>query len=167
VFEPADPARVMPKWLVLVALLALIAVAAAFLWNRERGLNAPDEVVAEADAPAPAVAAPAQPQPAGAATGPVVITANEAAWIQVSERGGATLFQRELAAGQSYEVPATATAPVLRTGRPQSIRIAVGTADAPAVGPADTTVSNVSLLPADVMRGPSATPAAPSPATRP
>ena len=166
VFEPADPARVMPKWVVLIALLALVAVAAAFLWNRERSLSAPDEVAAESDAPAPA-AAPVQAQPAGSATGPVVITANEAAWIQVSERGGANLFQGELAAGQSYEVPATATAPVLRTGRPQSIRIAVGTADAPAVGAADTTVSNVSLLAADLMRGPSATPAAPSPAARP
>jgi hypothetical protein len=95
----------------------------------------------------------------------VVITANEAAWIQVSERGGKSLFQGELAAGQSFEVPATATAPVLRTGRPQSIRIAVGTADAPPVGAADTTVSNVSLLAADLMRGPAATPSAqPAPA---
>ncbi len=96
-----------------------------------------------------------------------MITANEAAWIQVSERGGAALFQGELAAGQSYEVPATATAPVLRTGRPQSIRISVGTADAPAVGAPDRTVSNVSLLGPDLMRGPAATPAAPSaPAAR-
>ena len=160
VFEPADPARVMPKWLVLLALLALIAVAAAFLWNRNRELAAPDEVVAEAEAPAAAPGAAVQPPAATAApSGPVVITANEPAWIQVGERGGRTLFQGELGAGQSYEVPATATAPVLRTGRPQSIRISVGTADAPAVGPADTTVSNVSLLPADLMRGPAATPA--------
>jgi cytoskeletal protein RodZ len=167
VFEPVDPARVMPKWLVLIAVLALIAVAAAFMWNRERGLNAPDEVAAETEAPAPVAATAVQPMQAGAPSGPVVITANEAAWIQISERGGATLFQGELAAGQSYEVPATATAPVLRTGRPQAIRIAVGTADAPAVGGADTTVSNVSLLPADVMRGPSATPTAQPPAARP
>jgi cytoskeletal protein RodZ len=62
VFEPADPAKVMPRWLVLVALLALVAVAAAFLWNRNRQLNGPDEVavtepaagVAEQGAAAPA-----------------------------------------------------------------------------------------------------------------
>ncbi len=161
VFEPADPARVMPRWLVLIALLALVAVAAAFLWNRNRELSAPDEVVAEAAAPVAAPSAAVQQQPAAAAAsgGPVVITANEAAWIQVTERGGRTLFQGELGAGQSYEVPATVAAPVLRTGRPQSIRISVGTADAPAVGAADVTVSNVSLLPADLMRGPAATPA--------
>jgi cytoskeletal protein RodZ len=165
VFEPADPARVMPRWLVIAALLALVAVAGAFLWNRDRQLSAPDEV-AEADAPAPAAASgPAQQQPIAAAaqapSGPVVITANEPAWIQISERGGKRLFQGELASGQSYEVPATANAPVLRTGRPQSIRISVGTADAPPVGAADTTVSNVSLAGADLMRGPAATPPSP------
>lgn len=166
VFEPADPARVMPPWLVIAALLALVAVVAAFLLLRDRELSAPDAV-----APAPAEqAAPATtgPAPSGTApAGPVVITANEPAWIQVSERGGGTLFRGELASGQSYEVPSTATAPVLRTGRPQAVRIAVGTADAPPVGSADTTVSNVSLLPADLMRGPAATPApAPVPAAR-
>lgn len=159
VFEPADPAKVMPRWLVIAALLALVAVAAAFLLLRNRELNAPDEVPAIEEA-APAQAPAAAPSPAPAAvSGPVVITANEPAWIQVSERGGRTLFQGELAAGQSYEVPATAAAPVLRTGRPQSIRIAVGSATAPAVGAADTTVSNVSLAPADLLRGPAATPA--------
>jgi cytoskeletal protein RodZ len=166
VFEPADPARVMPRWLVLLALLALVGVAAAFLWNRSRELNAPDEVAAETPGPAPAAGPVAGPAPA-AAGGPVVITANEPAWIQVSERGGATLFQGELASGQSYEVPATATAPVLRTGRPQAIRISVGTADAPAVGEPDRTVSNVSLLGPDLMRGPAATPAPPPASSRP
>jgi cytoskeletal protein RodZ len=164
VFEPADPARVMPRWLVVLALLALVGVAAAFLWNRNRELT-PDQTVAEAAAPVPETPATGTPAPAAAApagNGPVVITANEPAWIQVSERGGATLFQGELGSGQSYEVPASATAPVLRTGRPQAIRISVGTADAPAVGAADSTVSNVSLLGPDLMRGPTATPAAPS-----
>ena len=168
VFEPADPARVMPRWLVLLALLALVGVAAAFLWNRNRELT-PDDTVADATAPVPATPAAGTPAPAAApaASGPVVITANEPAWIQVSERGGATLFQGELGSGQSYEVPASATAPVLRTGRPQSIRISVGTADAPAVGAPDRTVSNVSLLGPDLMRGPAATPAAPAaPAAR-
>jgi cytoskeletal protein RodZ len=161
VYEPADPAKVMPRWLVMVALVALVAVAAAFLLLRDRNLSAPDEV-AQVEEPVASPSAPAPAAVAAAPTGPVVITANEAAWIQVSERGGRTLFQGELAAGQSYEVPPTATAPVLRTGRPQSIRIAVGTADAPAVGAPDTTVRNVSLLPADLLRGPAATPAPPS-----
>jgi cytoskeleton protein RodZ len=170
VFEPVDPARVMPKWLVLVAILAVLAVAAFFLFMRQRDLQGDDApVVAEApaDTTAPPTGGPA-PAPAAAATGPVVITANEPTWLQVSERaGGPSLFQGELAAGQSYEVPATATAPVLRTGRPEAIRISVGTADAPPVGPAATTVRDVSLLAADLMRGGGATPAPQPAAPRP
>ena len=170
VFEPADPARVMPRWLVIVALLALVAVIGGVLLWHNRQLSPAAEPAPAADpAQGPAAGAPPAPTPAPAATpsGPVVITANEPVWIQVKERGGKKLFEAELSSGQSYEVPATATAPVLRTGRPQSIRISVGTADAPPVGPADTTVGNVSLLPADLMRGPAATPAAPAaPAAR-
>ena len=129
-----------------------------------RSLRSPAAV----EANAPAAAAPAAaPAPAVVATGPVVLTANEPVWLQVYERGGPTLYQGELAAGQSYQVPATATAPLLRTGKPEALRIAVGTADAPAVGPAATTVRDVSLLGPDLMRGPAATtPGAAAPAPR-
>lgn len=154
VFEPADPARVMPRWLVIAAVLAVIAVVAGLLFARQRNLEGPDSPGVAAEAPAvDATGAPAAQAPAAAPSGPVVLTANEPVWLQVSERGGANLFMGELAAGQSFEVPATATAPVLRTGKPEALRVSVGTADAPAIGPAATTVRNVSLLPADLMRG--------------
>jgi hypothetical protein len=88
-------------------------------------------------------------------------------WLQVSEKGGASLFSGMLQAGQSYTVPATATAPVLKTGKPEALRINVGTAVAGAVGPAATTVSNVSLLPADLLKAPAAPAATPPAATPP
>ena len=172
VYEPADPARVMPRWLVIAAVLAVIAVVAGLWYARQRDLQGGDEP-AEVAAPAgpgdtaqpvaTGAAAPAAP----AAGGPVVLTTNEPVWLQVTERGGARLFQGELQAGQSYEVPTTATAPLLRTGKPEALRISVGTADAPPVGPAATTVRDVSLLGADLMRGSAATPPAqPAPAAR-
>jgi cytoskeletal protein RodZ len=169
VFEPVDPARVMPKWLVILAVLAVLAVIAALLFMRQRDLDGDDSAApVAAEAPASTAQPVASAAPAASASGPVVITANEPTWIQVSERGGgAALFQGELAAGQSYQVPATAIAPVLRTGRPESIRIAVGTADAPAVGPGATTVRDVSLLAADLMRGGPATTPAATPVQRP
>lgn len=162
VFEPVDPARVMPRWLVVAAVLAVLAVVAGLLFARQQSLSGDDEPVAAA-APAtgePAAAPPSQPAPAPApaAAGPVVLTANEPVWIQITERGGGTLFQGELATGQTYQVPATATAPLLRTGKPEALRISVGTAAAPAVGPAATTVRDVSLLGPDLMRGPAAAP---------
>ena len=66
VFQPADPARTMPKWLVLAAIAAVIVIALGFSWWQNRSLNEPDEV-AVAEAPAPAAQAPAaaRPQPTG------------------------------------------------------------------------------------------------------
>ncbi|HEU5285813.1 MAG TPA: RodZ domain-containing protein [Sphingomicrobium sp.] len=161
VFEPADPARTMPKWLVLGAILAVLVLVLAMSWLNERSFQGPDETV---DEPAATAAAPAQPAPAPApvpaAQGPVVLTANEQVWLQVKD-GQTVLKEGLLEPGQSFEVPASATAPVLMTGKPEALRISVGTADAPPIGPAATTVRNVSLLGPDLMRGPtSATPAA-------
>ena len=92
-----------------------------------------------------------------------MLTANEPVWIEVRD-GSTILNQGKLAAGQSYEVPASAVAPKLTTGKPEALRIAIGTADAPAVGPAGERVSGVSLLAADLMKGPAAAPAAAAPA---
>lgn len=152
-FEPADPGRVPPKWLVIAALIAALLLVGGLLWLRQRSLGSPDTAGPAAQVAAPAATEAATGPPAPAASGPVVITANEPAWIKVRERGGATLFERELGAGQSYEVPASAIAPQLTTGRPEAIRISVGTADAPPVGPAGQTVSNISLLGPDLLRG--------------
>ncbi len=147
-FEPLEGNRSMPKGIVIGALVALVAIALLLTWlsNRElQGNGAAPEAAIDNFAVAPPLAPATQ--------GPVVLTANEAVWIEV--RDGATILrQGELAPGQSFEVPATATAPVLTTAKPEALRISVGTGDAPAVGPAGTRVANVSLLGPDLLRGP-------------
>jgi cytoskeletal protein RodZ len=171
VFEPADPARTMPKWLVLGAIAAVIVLIALMSWLNSRSLQSPDEPAANvAAAPtnssAPA-AAPAQ-APSAQAQGPVVLTATAPIWLQVSERGGATLFSGTLQPGQAYTVPASATAPVLKTGKPEALSIKVGTATAGPVGKPATTVSNVSLIPADLLKAPAdAAAATPEPSAAP
>lgn len=173
VFEPADPARTMPRWLVLSAIGAIVLLVVVMTWLNNRSLQP------EAPAPAPEAAAPApsqqagpiatQPapqQPAQAASGQVVLTATDAAWIQVTD-GGKTLFSGELAAGQSYTVPQTATAPLLKAGKPEALRVNVGTAVAPPVGQPGKVASNVSLAPADLMRGGAAGATPSAPATTP
>lgn len=152
VFEPADPARTMPRWLVVAAIGAVILAILLFNWLNNRSLQ-PDEAaepvaneqVAAAPAPAPVPAAP---------QGPVVLSASEPVWLSISERGGGKLYEGVLNPGTDFTVPTTATAPLLRTGKPEALRITVGGQAAPAVGPAATTVRDVSLLPADLMRGP-------------
>lgn len=163
VYEAADPARTMPKWLVIgaVAAVVLLVVVMSLLSRRElQGEDAPaptEQPVAQAPVSTVPAADPA------AASGPVVLTAAEPVWLQVYERGGKQLFSGELAAGQVYAVPADAKTPLLKTGKPEALRISVGSAAAPAVGPAATTVRDVSLLGPDLMRGGSASPAAAAP----
>ena len=158
-FEPMDPARAMPRWLMFVAIVAIIAVALAASWLNSRSLNAPDNVVAE-EAAIVDTNAPAAP-PAAQGAQPVLITADQQAWIQVKD-GTTLLKEGVLEPGQSFEVPPTATAPVLTTAKAEALRISVGTATAPQVGPAATRVSNVSLLGPALLRGPAAPAAAQS-----
>lgn len=165
VFEPADPARTMPKWLVLGAIGAVILLVLLMSWLNNRSLRQPQDAANTAAAtPAPAApSAPAVPQPS-AAEGSVVLTATGPVWIQVTDQGR-TLFEGQMAPGQSYTVPGTAVAPLLKAGKPESLRINVGSAVAPQVGPPGKVATKVSLLPADLMRGPqqsSVMPAAPA-----
>ena len=147
VFEPADPARAMPKWLIGGAVAAILLALLVFNWLGNRELEAPDEIVAANEiAAAPQPVSP--PVPRG--QGPVVITASDTVWIEVKD-GAVILRQGELSSGQSFEVPANAANPTLTTAKAEALRISVGTADAPAIGPPGTKVT-VSLKPADLLR---------------
>jgi cytoskeletal protein RodZ len=156
VIEAADPARTMPKWLVISAVVAVILLVVVMSVLNRRSLepeatsNAPAEAAAPAEQPAPAAT---QPQaPAASAQGPVVLTAVAPAWVRVSDQGK-TLVEGMMQPGQTYQVPQTAVAPMLRVGAPEALRITVGGAVAPPVGPAGQVTSNVSLKGPDLMRG--------------
>ena len=159
IYEAADPARTMPKGLVFGALGLLLLAVLGFTWLGNRSIEGDGAPVPGSENEVVAAGTPAAPAPAPVAAGPVVLTANEAVWLEVKD-GDAILKQGELAAGQSYEVPANAAAPVLTTGKPEALRVSVGTADAPPVGPAGRTVSGVSLRAADLMRAPAIGPGA-------
>jgi cytoskeletal protein RodZ len=162
-FEPADPARTMPRWLVLSAILAIILIVIFFTWMQNRelsGTEVPEETVAEQPAPAPAPRAQQQQQQAPP-QGPVVLTATAPAWLRVTDQGR-TLYEGVLQPGQSFTVPPTATAPMLRAGAPEALRITVGDAQAPPVGRAGEVAANVSLQPSDLMRGPAGANASPA-----
>jgi cytoskeletal protein RodZ len=162
VFEPADPRRTMPKSLVLGAIAAVLVLIALMTWINNRSLQ-PSGQSEQQSAPTttPQLAPKPQPAPAtGPAQGPVVLAATAPAWIQVTDQGK-TLFEGELQSGQSYTVPATATAPMLKAGKPEALSVTVGGAAAPQVGPSGK-VTTVSLAPAALLKGPAAQVPAPS-----
>jgi len=143
VIEAADPARTMPKWLVISAVIAVVLLIVVMSMLNRRSLEQPSE--ASSNAPAPAVparapaSAPAQqraalPPPVAAAQGPVVLAAVAPAWIQVTDQGK-TLFEGMLQPGQTYSVPPTAAEPLLKAGKPEALKVTVGSAVAPPVGP--------------------------------
>jgi transcriptional regulator with XRE-family HTH domain len=163
IFEPADPARTMPKWLVFGAIGAVILLVVLMSWLNERSLEPDQTANIAAVPPSPQAARPVAPPPQPVrAQGPVVLTATGPAWVRVTDQGK-TLFEATMQPGQSYPVPQTAIAPILRVGAPEALRITVGTATAPQVGPSGQVTSDVSLLPADLMRGGQASAASPPP----
>ena len=63
VFEPADPARTMPKWLVIGAIVAVIVLVVVMSWLNHRSLE-PDDEPAATNTPAPAATLRRPTQPA-------------------------------------------------------------------------------------------------------
>jgi cytoskeleton protein RodZ len=175
-FAPADPARVPAKLLAIVALIVAILIAAGYgIWRSGslsgEGVDDRARLAAGTDAlppvaPDPATVPEALPAsgplaaPAAATAGPVVITATDAAWLRVYERGGKTLFIGEMPAGQTFTVPTDAADPLIRTSRPESLRITVGGRDIPTLGPASKLLRDVSLARDALLARAIATPAA-------
>jgi cytoskeletal protein RodZ len=161
-YEPADPVRLPPRLLAIVALaIAIVLVAGYGIWrsgiltgetaNTRAQLAAngdqsatPASQPASANAAAPVAAPPAAAVPAPAG-GPVRLTALQPVWFKVSERNGPTLFMGTLDQGKTYDVPATAADPVIRTGRPEALSVAVGSQAVAPLGLPAHTISNVSL----------------------
>jgi cytoskeleton protein RodZ len=180
-YEPADPARVPPRSIWIIAgVLAILLVAGYLIWRNSvvKDATADETAIAEGTAPTADVPPPANSQPrpqaapAPSANGPVTLAASEDVWVRIYEPGKTpALFQGVLKAGQTYQVPATAQAPQIRTGRANVLNVSVGGTRVAPLGPPERTISDVSLKAADLLArsgnaGPGA-PAAPAPAPAP
>ena len=149
VFEAADPARTMPRWLVIGAIVAVIrwcvdeldqqplAGAAGSTRTMSRATPQP--------APPPAAARRRHPSPAGRAGRH---HSNRAGLAPGQPEGRREPLLGHAPAGTDLCGAGDGDAPVLKTGKPEALRITVGSAVAPPVGPPAKTVTNVSLLPA-------------------
>ena len=153
-YAPPDPARVPSRPLAWIAgALALLLVAGYLIWRSQLGS---DEEVAEAPAIQQQAAPQAQQQPAAPAQPanlagqPVSLTATGQVWLRVYEENGATIVERTLQPNETYQVPTTATRPMLRVGAPEALRVMVGQTAIPQLGPSGQPVGGVSLRPEDL-----------------
>jgi cytoskeletal protein RodZ len=171
-YEPADPARVPPRSLVIIVIIiAALLVGAYVLWRNTLGADSGTVTTPVTEAPADNGAAPADNGQAAApqdVTGQTVtLTALGDVWLSVSDGdGGPTLFSGNLSTGQTYTIPAGTARPLLRTGRPQMLRASAAGRDLGLIGPEERTVDNVSLLPQD-LAGRAAAPAPARPRAAP
>lgn len=157
---PADPTRVPPRSLALIAgAIAVLLMIGYVVWRSgavdDSAVNQSAIANPAVEAPLPAEAttsAPLGATPAADASGPVVLTATADVWLRVNDGpNGPRLYEATLKAGDRFEVPATATRPVILTGRPDALRVTVGSTEIPQLGPAERTIADVSLLPADLL----------------
>ena len=153
-YEPADPARVPPRTLAIVAaLIAAVLIVGYLVWRGTLGEEVPASggvTVPLSEAEAPAEPATATPPPVTAGQ-PVVLTATQEVWLRIGDAsGGPALFNGTMTPGQTFEVPATARNPVIRTGRPQVLRVSVGGRELGPLEPSERTISDVSLRAEDV-----------------
>jgi cytoskeleton protein RodZ len=150
VYEPADPSRVPPRLLAwTAALLALIIVIGYGVWRggyfdgADVGTTA--AVTTAPNASVATVAPAAKPVVAAAGPGQVVLTATIPVWIRIRDAHKKTLFQKEMAAGESYPVPPTATDPRILTGRPDALKVTIDGREVAPIGGSKTTVRDAGV----------------------
>jgi len=152
-YEPADPARVPPWSLVLVAILIGALLVVGYMVWRSKAVDDPG-VDESAIAEGPAEAPKAAPRPAAAppaTNGPVVLAATSDVWLRIYQPDGQDLYKGMLRTGERYQVPAGAAAPLIRTGRPNALQISVGATQIPPLGEPEKVIADVSLKPADLL----------------
>lgn len=150
-YEPADPARVPPRLLAwTAAAIVLVMAIGYYAWrNQTFGETAPAPTVAAtvpAPTPDPAPSAPPpQSSPAASASGQVVLTATAPVWLRISDAAGNRLYEKEMAAGERFEVPKDADGPKILTGRPDALRVTIDGAEVAPLGPPERTIADVGV----------------------
>ncbi len=107
----------------IVALLVLIGVGLWYGTDLFRGTAPAEAPVATGNvAQGENTTAPA-PSPAPIAGGQVTLVALDTVWLRINDAGGKRIFEKEMKAGERYDVPADADRPRIRTGRPDRLQV--------------------------------------------
>ncbi len=144
-YEPTDPARVPSRTLAWTA--AAIAAILLAAYATFRSMTFGDVATAPAaKVPQPIVSANAtSPSTKATGQGTVVLTATDNVWVKVYDAEQKRLYEKEMVAGDSFNVPPGANRPMIVTGRPQALDVKVNGKVVPPLGGADVTIADVEI----------------------
>lgn len=147
-YDDADPARIPSRTLAWTAAAAFLLVAAGYGVWRTQLMSGPEVGPIEAatnQSPAPD-ALPTKPAAiAPNATGEVALTAIEPVWVRIYDASDKVLFEKEMAKGERFVVPADADNPQIRTGRADLIAVTVNGSKVATLGPGERTIKDVGI----------------------
>ena len=161
-YEPADPARVPSRTLAwTAAAIGILVVAGYFTW-RTMALGDADiiEMPAATAQKMEAPAANAGPESVAPTGGAVVLTATDNVWVKIYDAENKRLYENEMKAGDSFNVPQDANSPMIVTGRPQALSVTVGGKAVAPLGEIDKTIADVEVSSAALLARPPANAAA-------
>ena len=171
-YAPANPSSIPPPYLAWTAGGIGVLVLVGYLVWRTLILNPADIApMAETETPIEAASVDASAQSlqetasAPASGGTVVLTATEPVWLKIYDAEGERLFENEMAAGDTFTVPAGADNPQILTGRPDALTVTIDGQTVPPLGAGDRTIKDVgvsaqALLARETVAEPAAEPAA-------
>ncbi|MEL6874015.1 MAG: RodZ domain-containing protein [Pseudomonadota bacterium] len=155
-YSPANPSSIPPKTLALVAAgLGVVILVGYIVWRTvilqpsdldALGNNtdlAENEAMVSDIATDGTIPAVAGEQPS--ADGTVVLTATDTVWLKIYDENGDRLFEKEMAPGETYTVPADAVGPQILTGRPDALTVTIDGNVIPALGTAERTIKDVGI----------------------
>ncbi|MEP2101111.1 MAG: RodZ domain-containing protein [Parasphingorhabdus sp.] len=153
-YSPANPGNIPPRYLawttagIAIALIIGFAVWRTVFFETDSYLEdgSDTEFVdgsGEADGTLDTTIEPVGPAPS--LTGTVTLTATETVWLKIYDEDGERLFEKEMAAGEQYAVPADANGPQILTGRPDALTVTIDGKVVPPLGTADRTIKDVGI----------------------
>ncbi|MBP7952214.1 MAG: DUF4115 domain-containing protein [Sphingorhabdus sp.] len=174
-YTPADAASVPSKTLAwTAAIIGILIVAGYFIWRSTAMVAADpglvDQAETEISAPATTDATQNAASPAAAidSNGQVVITAVDTVWVKIYDASDKRLFEAEMKAGESYNVPQDAAKPMIVTGRPDKLKITLAGKEMAPLGDGSRTIADVGVSAADfAARANAAAVSTPAPTTSP
>jgi cytoskeleton protein RodZ len=143
-YEPRDAKRLPSRGMAMaagaIAVLLLVGVVVWYGTSLFRGPGEPGLAIPENTV---AAAPEATSAPVGA--GQVTLTATDSVWLKIYDATGKTLFEKTMAQGERYEVPADADNPMIAVGRPDQLQVAVNGSAVAALGDGKTAIKDVPI----------------------